>query len=48
MTDFQYTKNIIGIENINRVNALQQDIINGRITPPSTLAELAAFKPVKV
>ncbi len=48
LTDFQYTKDIIGVENIDRVNALQQDIINGRIKPPSTLAGLAAFKPIKI
>ncbi|MDQ2679679.1 MAG: BMP family ABC transporter substrate-binding protein [Candidatus Eremiobacteraeota bacterium] len=48
LTDFQYTRSIIGAANIARVNRLAQAIENGRIHPPSTRAELAAFKPVKL
>jgi basic membrane protein A len=48
LTDFQYTKDIVGPDIQNKVNALQQMIINHRIVVPATREALASFKPVKV
>ena len=48
LTDFKYTKAVIGAANIARLAALRQAIIAGKIVPPQTRAELAAFKPVKL
>jgi basic membrane protein A len=48
LTQFKYTKNIIGSANIARVAALKAAIIDGRITPPDTREALARFKPVKL
>ena len=48
LTDFKYTSAVIGRANIERVDALRQDIVSGKITPPSTREELATWKPVKL
>ena len=48
LTDFKYTREIIGRDNIEKVDAIRQDIVNGKIKPPSTREELAAWKPVKI
>jgi basic membrane protein A len=48
LTDFKYTKNIIGTANIARIAALKAAIVDGKIVPPDTREKLAAFKPVKV
>lgn len=46
LTDFQYTKNLIGAANIARVNRIRQAIVDGKIAPPATREELDTFKPV--
>lgn len=48
LTDFKYTKNIIGTANIARIEALKAAIVDGKIVPPDTREKLAAFKPIKV
>jgi len=48
LTDFQYTRGIIGPKTIAEVGKLREAIIAGRITPPQTREELANFKPVKL
>lgn len=48
LTDFQYTKQIIGPKTIAEVGKLRDAIIAGKITPPQTREELANFKPVKL
>jgi basic membrane protein A len=46
LTDFAYTKAIVGAAAIARLARLRRAIIDGRIVPPSTREELAAFRPV--
>jgi len=48
LTQFTYTKSVIGSVNLARVATLRAAIIERKIVPPSTREELAAFKPVKV
>jgi basic membrane protein A len=48
LTDFKYTKNQIGPANLARLAAISQAIVAGRISPPATRAQLAAFHPVKL
>jgi len=48
LTDFQYTRTLIGAANIARVDRIRQAIVAGKITPPSTREELAKFKPVPI
>jgi basic membrane protein A len=48
LTDFKYTKSIIGAANIARIAVIRQAIIDGKIVPPQTRDELAAFRPVKL
>jgi basic membrane protein A len=48
LTEFQYTKAIIGAKTIAEVNKLRQAIIDGKITPPQTREELQNYKPVKL
>ncbi len=48
LTDFKYTSAVIGRSNIERVDAIRQDIISGKISPPSTPQGLATWKPVKL
>jgi basic membrane protein A len=46
LTDFRYTKAAIGSTNLARLASIERAIVSGRISPPSTRAELAQFKPV--
>jgi basic membrane protein A len=48
LTDFQYTKALIGVERVRRINSLEQAIISGRIVVPTTREALATFVPVKM
>jgi basic membrane protein A len=48
LTDFKYTRNLIGPDIINKINALQQMITNHDIIVPATRGALATFKPVKM
>ncbi|HVS46351.1 MAG TPA: BMP family ABC transporter substrate-binding protein [Verrucomicrobiae bacterium] len=48
LTDFQYTKALIGLERVRRINSLEQAIISGRIVVPTTREALATFVPVKM
>ena len=44
LTDFQYTKNIVGDARIARLNGIRAAITAGNIKPPANREELAAFK----
>jgi basic membrane protein A len=46
LTDFKYTRAIVGPANIARLAALKAAIVDGKIVPPSTREQLATFKPV--
>lgn len=46
LTDFRYTKSVIGAAAIARVDRLRAAIVSGKISPPSTREELASWKPV--
>ena len=48
LTDFAYTKNAIGPARIARLAALRAAIVSGKIVPPQTREQLAAFKPVRI
>jgi basic membrane protein A len=48
LTDFAYTKDVIGAARMKRLAALHQAIVSGRIVPPSTREDLATFKPVSM
>jgi basic membrane protein A len=48
LSDFKYTRDIIGADVIDRLNAIQAAIVSGKITVPSTREDLARWKPVKV
>lgn len=45
LTDFRYTRNDVSPQDMARLKALEQAIISGRITVPSTREALAAWKP---
>ncbi|KAG8526087.1 uncharacterized protein KY384_000079 [Bacidia gigantensis] len=45
LTDFKYTKNDIAPDVIKKLDLLAQMVKAGKVTPPSTPEELAAFKP---
>jgi basic membrane protein A len=45
LTDFRYTRRTVGDANIARLARLERAIDEGRIVPPATSAELAAFRP---
>ena len=48
LTDFHYTRKIVGAARLARIAALRAAIVAGRIVPPKTREELASFKPVKI
>lgn len=48
LTDFKYTKSIIGPAHIAQLAVLRDAIVSGKIVPPQTREELAAFTPVKL
>jgi len=45
LTDFRYTKRIVGDARIERLKRIEAAIAAGRIVPPQTRAALAAFSP---
>jgi basic membrane protein A len=46
LTDFAYTRNAIGTAHLRTLDVVEAMITSGRIVPPKTRDELAAFKPV--
>ena len=48
LTDFPYTKAYVGAANIAHLDRIRQAIVDGTIVPPSTPAELSAFRPTRV
>jgi basic membrane protein A and related proteins len=46
LTDFRYTKQIIGETNLAHLSRIERAIVDGRIVPPDSLQALASFKPV--
>lgn len=46
LTDFKYTRTAIGPARLARLATIREAIIAGKISPPKTRAELAAFHPV--
>lgn len=46
LTDFKYTRDAVTAGDLSTLKTLQQDIISGRITVPSTREELATWKPL--
>ncbi len=46
LTDFKYTRSIIGQARLARLATIRHAIIDGKIIPPKTRAALAAFQPV--
>ncbi|MGP6158618.1 MAG: BMP family lipoprotein [Vulcanimicrobiaceae bacterium] len=46
LTDFRYTKGIVGAAKLARLAALERAVADGGIEPPQNRTELAAFKPV--
>jgi basic membrane protein A len=48
LTDFKYTKALIGSANLARLDRLRAAIVAGKIVPPKTREELASFVPVKL
>jgi basic membrane protein A and related proteins len=46
LTNFQYTKSLIGQAHIARLARIREAIVAGKIVPPSTREELAKFTPV--
>ena len=45
LTDFKYTKQNIPAETLKKLDALTQMVKDGKVVPPATPEELAAFKP---
>ncbi|MGH7729478.1 MAG: BMP family lipoprotein, partial [Vulcanimicrobiaceae bacterium] len=45
LTDFRYTRTLIGAAHLARLARLRAAIVAGTIVPPQTLAQLAAFRP---
>jgi basic membrane protein A len=43
LTDFRYTKDVVGAKTLATVDALRSDIIAGKIKVPTTRAQLAAL-----
>ncbi len=48
LTPFTYTRKTIGAKNLARLETLRRAIVSGRIVPPATREELAAFNPVRL
>lgn len=48
LTDMRYTRSAVGARNLARLDRIRAAIVAGALRPPSTRAELAAFKPVAV
>jgi basic membrane protein A len=48
LTDFKYTRALIGTANLAKLQVLRAAIVSGKIVPPDTREKLAAFVPVKL
>jgi basic membrane protein A len=48
LTDFPYSKDVVGQANIDKIHQFREDIIAGKIVPPDSREKLASFKPVKL
>jgi basic membrane protein A len=48
LTDFKYTKTLVGEANLARIGRIRAAIIAGRVSPPSTREELERFKPTAI
>ena len=48
LTDFKYTKKLVGARTLARLDTIRQAIVDGKVVPPKTREELAAFKPVRL
>ena len=48
LTDFHYTKALVGTANIARVDAIRKAIVAGKIVPPTTREGLSTFTPVRL
>ena len=46
LTNFKYTRKVIGAQRIARLALIERAIVSGKIDPPDTRAQLATFKPV--
>ena len=46
LTDFHYTRKIVGDARLARIAALRAAIVAGKIVPPKTREELSSFKPI--
>ena len=47
LSEMKYTKKDVPAETLKRIDTLKQQIIAGKLTVPSTRAELAGFTPPK-
>jgi basic membrane protein A len=48
LTDFHFTRRVVGAANLAYLDRLTSAIAGGAIVPPATRAEVASFKPVRV
>jgi len=48
LTNFRYTRGAVGRDKIERLKALEEAIVSGRITVPNTREALATWKPVPI
>ena len=48
LTNFTYTKKIIGVKTLARLERIRRALIDGTITPPATAAALRRFRPVPI
>jgi basic membrane protein A len=48
LTNFRFTRSLVGTATLTRLARLQAAIESGAIRPPATAAELATFKPVSL
>lgn len=48
LSDFRYTRDVLAPSQFRRLDAMRAAVIAGKIVPPSTREELAAFTPVRL
>jgi basic membrane protein A len=48
LTEFRYTKDVIGASRIARLDRIRQAVVAGRLAVPATRDELARFRPVAI
>jgi basic membrane protein A len=48
LTDFRYSKTVVGVQALARIGRIASAIVAGTIVPPATSAQLAAFRPIPV